>query len=158
MAETKTCACGCGKTFVVRPKFATQKFALASCSNRVAEARRRKQYHARPHRGRVCRYCAGTDAEVNWFHGMTDVCPPCDRARTRNPCRTCDGPTRRGLCPTCSPAPEGMVKVIVVDEATDRERVVYRTPVVSVAGRKMSVSDETPVVTLPSKAWARLRA
>lgn len=139
-----------------------------------AEARKRelkrKLADRKATRGRVCRWCQATDAEVLWT-GRRDECAACERARGRASCKRCQGPRATGHtsnhCPRCDGPPAWLSPVVVLDASSDRERTIYRAPHgvrrgiprVSVAGAFHPLpEDGSPlVVELPTSVWLRTR-
>ncbi len=119
-------------------------------------------------KGRVCKWCEATDKEAE-FRGMEMECLVCYSTRHRpgGKCGTCGGPRARWGCPRCH-RPKGMLRVILLDAGSDRERVIYRapgqlTPAV-VLGKQVRCRDfiefrcvRDLVVTLPTPQWVSTR-
>jgi len=77
---------------------------------------------------RVCQWCTATEKEKGFKYGLKDCCDSCSRKRTRNKCVRCDGPRMKDRCSRCDLPPRGKVEVILLDDSSEYERTVYRTP------------------------------
>jgi len=75
-----------------------------------------------------CRWCTAFEGEKRFDRQLRDCCDSCGRMRWRDKCSRCSGPKKWKRCGECDPPPKGRVAVILLDESSDLERIVYRAP------------------------------
>lgn len=166
--ERRPCAAPtCTETFA--PTNPRRRYCSDACgsrqwrdSNRRYTTKRKLAYR-RAVLGRKCRWphCQVTDAEQP-FSTLSE-CLACAKQRTRprGKCGRCGGPKKPYGCPTCD-RPTGMLRVVLLDASSDRERTVYRaihSGWASCAGRRFRVrpGQVDKVLTLPTKLWSSVR-
>ena len=92
---------------------------------------------------RHCQWCTAVEGEKSFKRQLKDCCDSCGRMRWRDECLRCKGPKQWKRCSRCDPPPKGRVKVILLDESSDLERVIYRAP-----RTQWSDDEDAPRVTI----------
>ena len=114
-----------------------------------------------------CKYCLVFAHEATFYR--REMCASCEARRRRYGEHRCGSLLMRdGTCIRCDPVPDGMVEVIVLDAASERERTVRRRRFGGKSGNFVSIldrqyttrdldEDEPLVVSLPTEQWVKVR-